>query len=210
MKIVLLLLFIHLFAYSVVKAQETVVVPSAVSSAVLVEANLPQDDKNQIQRDECKDLLPQLETDLREIETKSRNLSESTLSSQENYLNNFNQMTGILFQMVQAREAETAQISASRDRLRSSVEQFDLQRTSANSQNLQSQYLDLTMRLYASLMDGQKSLEILKTQLSQVESTRGLLESTRQEMEALDHQRLAIEGKLISLKIKCQTDRNRY
>ncbi len=196
MKIFLLLLFIHLFAYSMVKAQDK---PIETSDAEM--AGRPQND--------CGDLLPQLESDYRELDQRYQLLSNGSLTSQESYLQSFNQMTQILFKMVEDREQETAQISLSRDRLRSSVESFKQQNSTEASKNLQSDYLDLSVRLYSTLMDSQKILETLKTQISQVESTRGQLEASRQELESLDHQKLAMEGKLISLKIKCQSERSR-
>jgi hypothetical protein len=191
MKIFLLFLFIHLLAYSVVKAEEV-----ATNNAPAAPVDAPKDD--------CRDLLPQIESDYKEVEQKYRSLNNGTLTSQESYLVSFNQMTQVLFKMVNDREEETAKISQSRDRLKNSVEQFNLQNTAENSKNLQDDYLDLTVRLYSTLMDAQKNLETLKSQLSQIETTRGQLETTRQEMEALDHQKLAMEGRLISLKIKCQ------
>jgi hypothetical protein len=163
----------------------------------------------EIPKDDCRDLLPQIESDYKEVEQKYRSLNNGTLTSQESYLVSFNQMTQVLFKMVQDREEETAKISQSRDRMRSSVEQFNQQNTAENSKNLQDDYLDLTVRLYSTLMDAQKNLETLKSQLSQIEATRGQLETTRQEMEALDHQKLAMEGRLISLKIKCQENKAR-
>ncbi len=205
MKIFFLIIMIHFFAYSVVKAEESseassYTVPSAVSPAVLVEAT---------QQDECQIILPQLESDYKEIEAKFKIISDGVTISQENYLVGFNQMTQILFQMVKTREEETAAISQSRDRLKASVENPSMPDPTEASKNLQSNYLDLTVRLYSSLMDAQKSLDTLKEQLSLAESTRGQLELQKQEMETLDHQKLAIEGKLVSLKIKCQSGKSR-
>ena len=228
MKIVLILLFIHLFAYSVVKAEDNVV-PSAVSPAILVDApienrlNSAESGRQSgsrgnsasgtvsgdLKKNECRDLLPQIENDYRDLEQRYKSLNQGALTSQESYMVSFNQMTQILFQMVKVKEEETAMLSQSRDRLRSSVDQFTLQGSAEASKNLQSDYLDLTVRLYSTLMDAQKSLETLKTQLAQVEASRGQLETNRQELEALDHQKLAIEGRLISLKIKCQDEKFR-
>jgi hypothetical protein len=205
MKVFILFLVIHLLAYTVAKAQDTAdapqaLVPSAVSSAVLVEAK-PED--------ECRVLLPQLESDYKEIELKFKAITAGVMMSQESYLIGFQQMTDILFQMVKSREEETAAISESRNRLQGSMNSLGQGDHAEASKNLQSDYLDLTVRLYSSLMDAQKSLETLKTQLSLAETSRGQLDLQKQELEALDHQKLAIEGKLISMKIKCQADKIR-
>jgi hypothetical protein len=157
--------------------------------------------------DDCKDLLPQIESDYHELELKYRNLNQSISSSQENYLVSFNQMTEILYQITLAREEEAQKMSVSRDQLKSSVQKFNQQRTDESAQRLQESYLDLTVRIYSSLMDSQKTLENLKSQLSQVETNRSQFFNSKQELEGLDHQKLAIEGKLISLKIKCQPDK---
>jgi hypothetical protein len=226
MKIILLLLFIHFFAYSVVKAEENVV-PSAVSPAILVDApaampptqlNVKQASSSgsdsvsgasELQNNDCQNLLPQMEADYKDLEQRYRDLNHGSLTSQESYMVSFNQMTQILFQMVKTKEEETLMLSQSRDRLRQSVGLYVEQGSSEASKKLQGDYLDLTVRLYSTLMDAQKSLETLKEQLAQVESNRGQLENGRQELEALDHQKLALEGRLISLKIKCQDGRHR-
>ncbi|MGZ5280147.1 MAG: hypothetical protein ACXWC9_09405 [Pseudobdellovibrionaceae bacterium] len=197
MKIFFLFLVIHVLAYSVSKAEEAGFVPSAEPTAV----EGPKDD--------CQDVLPQVENDYSELDQKYRSLSNGSVNSQENYMTSLSQVTQVLFQMVEDREQETAMISQSRDKLRGSVEQFNQQSTLEASKNLQSDYLDLTVRLYSTLMDSQKILETLKSQISQVETTRGQVEMSRQELESLDHQKLAMEGKLISLKIKCQSERRR-
>jgi len=195
MKIFFLFLVIHVLAYSVSKAEEAELVPSEPT----VESR----------KDDCQDILPQVESDYRELDQKYRLLSEGSATSQESYMTSFSQVTQILFQMVEDREQETAMISQSRDKLRSSVEKFNQQSNLEASKNLQGDYLDLTVRLYSTLMDSQKILETLKNQISQVETTRGQLEMSRQELESLDHQKLAMEGKLISLKIKCQSESRR-
>jgi len=205
MKIFFLFLVIHVLAYSVSKAEEAELIPSAVSPAIMVEV-LPTMDSR---KDDCQDVLPQVESDYRELDQKYRMLSNGAVSSQENYMTSFSQVTQILFQMVEDREQETAMISQSRDKLRGSVEKFNQQSGLEASKNLQGDYLDLTVRLYSTLMDSQKILETLKSQISQVETTRGQLEMSRQELESLDHQKLAMEGKLISLKIKCQSETRR-
>lgn len=237
MKIFLLFLFIHLLAYSVVRAADLPAVqnqaPAAGSilesesestegaqPAMTTDSNtglsevavpsLGAEPSIRHQRDDCRDLLPQLEADYREIETRNRMLSSGSMSSQEAYLQSFQQVSQVLFKMVEDREQETSLISQSRDRLRQSMEQFNQYGTTEASRSLQNDYMDLTVRLYSTLIDSQKILETLKSQISQVESTRGQLEANRQELERLDHQKLALEGKLISLKIKCQTNRIRF
>jgi hypothetical protein len=202
MKVFFLFLMIHLLAYNIAKAQDIAaspqtLVPSAVSAAVLVEAK-PED--------ECRVLLPQLETEYKELEAKFKTVTAGVATSQESYLVGFSQMTEILFQMVKSREEETAAISQSRDRLQNSMSNLSAFDSPEATKNLQGDYLDLTVRLYSSLMDAQKSLETLKTQLSLAETSRGQLDLQKQELEALDHQKLAIEGKLISLKIRCQAN----
>ncbi len=159
-------------------------------------------------RDDCKDVLPQIETDLSELENKYKALSQGQQFSYESYLGSFNQMTDILFQVTTSREEETVKIVESRNQLRSSLAEFNRQNTSESSKKLQDHYAELTMRLYSSLMDSQKILEKLKGQLSTVESQRGSMEMNRKDLEVTDQQRLALEEKMINLKIKCQPQKN--
>lgn len=203
MKVFLLFLFIHICAYSMAKAEESEGSDSSSQAAAVTTASEPN-----AKVDDCKDLLPQVESDYHELELKYRNLNQSISTSQENYLISFNQMTEILYQITLAREEEVQKMSVSRDLLKNSVQKFNQQRTEESAQKLQESYMDLTVRIYSSLVDSQKTLENLKSQLSQVETNRSQFFNSKQELESLDHQKLAIEGKLISLKIKCQPDKN--
>ena len=117
-------------------------------------------------------------------------------------------MTERLFQVVSEREQETAKLSESRNQLRNSLTQFNQQKTAESSKSIQDNYMELTIRLYSSLMDSQKILESLKTQLTGVEVNRGSMDKTRRQLELTDQQRLALEEKLINLKIRCQPLRN--
>lgn len=195
---IVFLLAIHFLAFSVADAQEASAEAPQVIKVTLGEK--PSDSKV----DECKDVLPQLEADYQETEQKYRSLNLGSQNSQENYLLSFNEMTQVLFQMTEARELETDKISLSRDQLRESLNRFNQNKNSENSKALQDHYLDLTVRLYSAMMDSQKGLETLKGQISQVEANRGQYEKAQKELESLDHQKLALEAKLISLKIKCQ------
>lgn len=157
--------------------------------------------------DPCRDLLPQAEKDSQELAEKYQQIKSGQQTSYEGYTGSFSEMTDVLFQLTEAKEQETARISESRDRLRDSVSNFNQERSAENSKLLQDQYMDLTVRLYSSVMDGQKILETLKSQLSKVEATRSQFENSKLELEKIDHQRLALEAKLISLKIRCHADR---
>ena len=193
MKPIVVLILIHIFAVSMVRAEDAQLIadPSAVTEAV----------------SDCKDLLPQVESDYKELQQKYKNLNQSSLSAQDGYFTSFNQMTQVLFDVTAEREEETRKISQSRDQLRTALQNYNIDKSAESSKVLQDRYLDLTVRLYSTLMDSQKILESLKGQMSQVEATRGQFTSTRQELEALDHQKLAMEAKLISLKIKCSPDK---
>lgn len=161
-------------------------------------------------QDECKDLLPQMENDHRDLEAKYKSLSEGSRIAQDSYLLSFNDMTQVLFQLTEARVEETQKITASRDQLKEALEKFNQGNSAETSKKLQDQYMDLTVRLYSATLDSQKTLDALKTQISQVESTRGQYDSIRQEMDQIDQQKLALEAKLVSLKIKCQPERRYY
>lgn len=154
--------------------------------------------------DDCKDILPRMESDYREVERRSRDLDSESRASQETYLLSFNQMTETLFQMSESREMETQKISLGRDAFRDSLKAFDQNKSRENSRALQDHYLNLTMLLYSSMADSQKSLEKLKAQISHIEKARNQYISFQREMESLDRKKLDIEAKLISLKIKCQ------
>ncbi len=153
---------------------------------------------------ECKDLLPQMERELSETESQFKNAGQSQQMAVEVYLGSFNQMTEKLFQVVSDKQRETAKLSESRNQLRNSLSQFNQQKTTETSKAIQDSYLDLTVRLYSSLMDSQKILESLKLQLSGVEGSRGSMEELRHQLESTDQKRLALEEKLINLKIRCQ------
>lgn len=161
-------------------------------------------------QDECKDLLPQMENDHRDLEAKYKSLSEGSRIAQDSYLLSFNDMTQVLFQLTEARVEETQKITASRDQLKEALEKFNQGNSAETSKKLQDQYMDLTVRLYSATLDSQRTLDALKTQISQVESTRGQYDSIRQEMDQIDQQKLALEAKLVSLKIKCQPERRYY
>lgn len=204
MKVIAVLIVIHLMAYSFAEAQ------TAGETSQPDVKTLPESSKDVFepvtnsQADACKNILPQIEAKYQEIEQKYRSLEVGTQASQESYLVSFNQMTEVLFQMTEARELETQKISQGRNALREALIRFDQNKNPENSGALQEQYLNLTMLLYASMMDSQKTLETLKSRLSQIESTRTQYLNSQKEVESLDYERLALEAKLISLKIKCQ------
>ncbi len=160
-----------------------------------------------VAQDPCKDLLPQAEKDYQALAEKYQQIKSGQQNSYESYTGSFSEMTDVLFRLTEEKEQETKAISGSRDQLKVSVQNFNDNRSAENSKALQDQYMDLTVRLYSSVMDGQKILETLKSQLFKVESTRSQFENSKAELEKIDHQRLALEGKLISLKIRCQSDR---
>lgn len=185
MKVFLLILLIHAFAYSVSKAEE----PKPLKTAATI--------------DDCKDLLPQVESDYRELEAKYQSLRQNLPYLQENYLVSFNEMTETLFRMTEAREQETQNISAGRDQLRLALQNFNSQKSDETSAKLQESYLNLTIQLYTSMMESQKTLNSLKAEVSKVESTRSQYANSKSELDSLDEQKLAIEAKLVNLKIKC-------
>lgn len=160
-----------------------------------------------VAQDPCKDLLPQAEADYQALSEKYRQIKSGQQSSYESYTGSFSEMTDVLFRLTEEKEQETLAISGSRDQLKTSVQKFNENRSAENSKALQDNYMDLTVRLYSSVMDGQKILATLKSQLSKVEATRSQFETSKTDLEKIDYQRLALEGKLISLKIRCQSDR---
>lgn len=185
---------IHFLAYSFARAQ-SVNLESAVVSATTVPV------------DECKDRLPTLQEELRSLEIKYADLRQNQSRLQEEYLGKFNEMTQVLMTMAKAREEETRKISQSRDQLKISLQKFNEIRTDETSKSLQENYLDLTLKLYTSFKDSQKSLEELKSQLNQIESSRSGYLNAIAELESFDHQKLAIEAKMVNLKIKCPSQR---
>jgi len=205
-KKIILLLALHLLAVQIVRAEEIQPVGSVITAEVRVEAEVKaaQNAQTTQKLDDCKDILPQMENDYLELEAKLKALTEGSRTAQDGYLVSFNDMTKVLFQLTEARVEETQKITASRDQLAEALKKFNETNTAQASQKLQDQYLDLTVRLYSAAMDSHKTIETLKTQISQVETTRSQYEGSRQEMDQLDQQKLALEAKLISLKIKCQ------
>jgi hypothetical protein len=105
--------------------------------------------------------------------------------------------------MTEAREQETQNISAGRDQLRLALQNFNSQKSDETSIKLQESYLNLTVQLYTAMMESQKSLNTLKTEVSKVEGTRSQYTNSKSELDSLDVQKLAIEAKLVNLKIKC-------
>ncbi|MEZ0391256.1 MAG: hypothetical protein ACAH59_03510 [Pseudobdellovibrionaceae bacterium] len=158
-------------------------------------------------KDDCKDLLPQMENEHLELQAKYKSLKDGSLSAHDGYLVSFNEMTKVLFQLTQAKVEETQKITTSRDQLSEALRQYQSQANPETSKKVQDQYLDLTVRLYTAAVDAQKTVENLKAQISQVEATRGQYQSSQTEIDQIDQQLLATEAKLVSLKIKCQTNR---
>lgn len=154
--------------------------------------------------DECRDLMPQLDSDYQDLINKIRDSRLSQQTSYDNYLSSFNKMTEVLFEMTSAKEEETKKISDSRDQLKDALVKYGQDKGAESSKALQDTYLNLTVRLYSAMMDSQKGLDSLKGELAQVESTRGQFEVTKQDMDSLDQQKLILEQKLINLKIRCQ------
>lgn len=203
MKPILFFMAIHFLAYQFARAQD---VPASTET-VRVAAEVKSAATHQVPAekvDDCKDLLPQMESDYKEIEAKYKALNEGSKNSQEGYLVSFNEMTRVLFQLTEARVEETQKIVDSRNQLSDALDKFNQGGSEETSKKLQEQYLDLTVRLYSAAMDSQAIVDTLKSQMAQVESTRGNYEHVQAELEILDHQKLALESKLVSLKIKCQ------
>lgn len=152
----------------------------------------------------CQAELAKADSDYQETINKIRDIKLSQQGSHENYLASFNKMTEVLFQMTAEKEEETKKISESRDDLKDALVNYNQDKGAENSKVLQDTYMNLTVRLYSAMMDSQKGLESLKGELAQVESTRGQFEVTKQDLDSLDQQKLALEQKLINLKISCQ------
>ena len=199
------------FGMSVYSWAETTALPSkadiTVTTTITQDPAPVQAPVAAVEPDECKDLLPLAEQDYAALTEKYQQIKSGQLDSYESYTGSFSDMTEVLFQLTDEKEQETKRITDSRDQLKTSVEKFNLDRSSENTKILQDQYMDLTVRLYSSVMDGQKILETLKSQLSKVEASRSQFEGSKQDLEKIDHQRLALEAKLITLKIRCQSDR---
>ncbi len=209
MKTILLLIAIHILASTVAKAETTempvetrVEAPAEALESEILPVASPKPPV-----DECKETLPQIENEYRELETRFHTLRQNLGSVQESYLTSFNQMTQVLFQITQAREEETALMARNRDQLRESMQKFNDLKSDETSRQLQEKYLNLTLQIYSSLSQSQKTLESMKSQLQQVEASRSNYISNRQEIDQIDHQKLALEAKMVSLKIKCNPEK---
>lgn len=151
----------------------------------------------------CEELIARTDSDYQDINNKIRDARLSQQTSYQDYISSFNKMTELLFQMTNSREEETKKLVENRDQLKDSLVAFNTQKTPESSKNLNETYMNLTVRLYTAMLDSQKNLESLKSELAQVESTRGQYDLTKKDFEAMDQQKLSLEAKLINLKIRC-------
>ena len=154
--------------------------------------------------DPCKDTLPALEISYNELSSQLSQERSNQAATNQEYFDSFNQMTDILFKLTDMKVLETQQIVENRDALKDSLTKFNIQRDQEAAKALQDSYFNLTVRLYSALMDSQKKLDGLKSGLAQVESRRTNSESSKQKLDEMDRQKLALEGPLVSLKIRCQ------
>ncbi|PIS11332.1 MAG: hypothetical protein COT73_04655 [Bdellovibrio sp. CG10_big_fil_rev_8_21_14_0_10_47_8] len=153
--------------------------------------------------DECQNLAG-IESEYQGLSQRYKELRQGQRTQYDGYYSTFNQMTEILFQAARSKEEETQKIAESRDRLQQAVENFNQDRSGENTQLLKQNYMELTTRLYNSSLEAQKAVEKMRAQISDVESSRGAYENSKLELESLDQQKLSLEAKLISLKIRCQ------
>lgn len=148
--------------------------------------------------------LPQLETEYLDIDRQSRSSDRASSQTYRSYVSSFNDMTQVLFELSQSKREEMQRIDEAEQSLRDSLATFNDKKDLKNSKELQDQYMNLTVRLYSSAMDGQKTVDQLKKALAQVENSRARYDTLKQEPIDLENKKLQLEGKIISLKIRCR------
>jgi hypothetical protein len=154
--------------------------------------------------DECKETLPQLEEQYSQVTMDIRNLNQNLNDSHDDYAQSFQTMTQALVELSHKKEDELQKIVESRVALEDAVQKFNQDKNKETSKALQDSYLNLTVRIYSQAMESQPTIETLKTQIGQVESARGRYEGTQKSQADLDAKKLELEGKMASLKIRCQ------
>lgn len=154
--------------------------------------------------EECVTVLPQLEEEYQNIDKQSRASDKVTSQTYRNYVSSFNDMTQVLFDLAQAKRDELARINEAEQSLKNSLATFNDKKNAQNSKELQDQYMSLTVRLYSSAVDGQKTIDQLKKSLAQVESARAQHDALKQAPVDLENKKLELEGKIVSLKIRCR------
>ena|GEM_PF-2736857 len=175
-------------AVSTVSAVATVESTVAVSSPV----------------DECKETLPQLEDQYSQVTMDIRNLNQSVTDSHDGYAQSFQTMTEALVELSHKKENELQKIADSRQALEDAVQKFNQDKNKDTSKALEDSYLNLTVRIYSQAMDSEQTIETLKSQMGQVEAARGQYEGSQKSQADLDAKKLELEGKIASLKIRCQ------
>jgi hypothetical protein len=154
--------------------------------------------------DECKDTLPQMESDYSQVIMDIRNLNQNLTGAHEEYLKSFQQMTQALVDLSLKKEDDLKKIMESREALQQAMQKFSEDDSQENSKAVQDNYMNLTVRLYAQAMEGSNTVEALKSQLIGVEEARAQYENSQKSQADLDAKKLDLEGKLASLKIRCQ------
>lgn len=171
-------------------------IPAAVSDAV--------DAKPANPAEECKENLAQLENDYQQVVMDIRNLNQNVNGSRDEYMKGFQQMTQALVDFSQKKEDELKKIMESRQALQAAMQKYAAQGDEDNSKNLQDSYMNLTVRLYAQAMEGQNTIDTLKSEMNGIESVRSQYEVSQKSQADLDEKKLELEGKMASLKIRCQ------
>ena len=170
--------------------------PAAVTMAATPTAPNPMD--------ECKETLPQLEDQYSQVTMDIRNLNQSVTDSHDGYAQSFQTMTEALVELSHKKENELQKIADSRQALEDAVQKFNQDKNKDTSKALEDSYLNLTVRIYSQAMDSEQTIETLKSQMGQVEAARGQYEGSQKSQADLDAKKLELEGKIASLKIRCQ------
>jgi hypothetical protein len=154
--------------------------------------------------EECKENLAQLENEYQQVVMDIRNLNQNVNSSRDEYMKGFQQVTQALVDFSLKKEDELKKIMESRQALQVAMQNYAEQGSDENSKALQDSYMNLTVRMYAQAMEGQNTIDALKGQMNSIESVRSQYEVSQKSQADLDEKKLDLEGKMASLKIRCQ------
>ena len=204
------ILISHVMAMGLARAEVVMESPKALeNTAAIAEDSAPvpaaaASVRASVGSEECEKMLAQAESDYNQVHAKFTEINQKFQKNHGLYLTSFNEMTEVLFEMTNKKEAETRAIVDDKKQLEDSLAQYNQARTPETSKDLQDKYFNLTVRIYSAAMDSQKTIETLKERLTSVEASRNQYESQKKEFENLDSEKLTAEGKLLSAKLRCQ------
>lgn len=206
-KVLVLIFAVQVFAANLVFAQNEPV-PADINAEIRFEGETvvsPQSEPApEAAVDVCATTLPELESEYADVDRKSRLSDKISAQTYRGYVSSFNDMTKVLFDLAQIKREEMARIDEAEQSLRAALATFNDKKDSKNSKELQDQYMNLTVKLYSSAMDSQKTVDQIKKSLAQVETARAQHDALKQDPIDLENKKLELEGKIISLKIRCR------